>query len=148
MTPIDNRCRALALALAALCLLGVGGAGGAAATELVYVPTNPAFGGSALNANGLLNAAQATNKHKEPASASTKQSALEQFTDLLERSVLSQLSAAATSGIMGSGGKLRPGSVETGNFRIDIVDAGGGVLVITTTDKSTGASTSFQVGGQ
>jgi len=148
MTPIDNRRRAAGWALAALCLLGVGAANCAAATELVYVPTNPAFGGNPLNANGLLNAAQATNKHKEPAAASTKQSSLEQFTDLLERSVLSQLSAAATSGIMGSGGKLRPGSVETGNFRIDIVDAGGGVLVITTTDKSTGASTSFQVGGQ
>jgi curli production assembly/transport component CsgF len=45
------------------------------------------------------------------------------------------------------GGKLKPGTVETGNFRIDIVDAGGGVLVITTTDKVTGATTSFQVGG-
>jgi curli production assembly/transport component CsgF len=48
---------------------------------------------------------------------------------------------------MGSGGKLKPGVVETGNFRIEIVDSGGGMLTITTTDKVTGASTSFQVGG-
>jgi curli production assembly/transport component CsgF len=144
MNPSHNRCRVAGWALAALCLAA---GGGATATELVYVPSNPAFGGSPLNASGFLNAAQATNKHKDPAAASLKQSALQQFTDLLERSVLSQLSAAATSGIMGAGGKLRPGSVETGNFRIDIVDAGGGVLIITTTDKTTGASTSFQVGG-
>jgi curli production assembly/transport component CsgF len=124
-------------------------AGGVAATELVYVPNNPTFGGSPLN-TGLLSTAQLTNKHKEAAAdpASAKQNALQQFTDLLERSILSQLSAAATSGVMGSGGKLKPGSVETGNFRIDIVDAGGGVLMITTTDKTTGASTTFQVGGQ
>jgi curli production assembly/transport component CsgF len=116
-----------------------------AATELVYVPTNPAFGGSPLNGSSFLNAAQMTNKHKEP--PASRQNALQQFTDLLERSVLSQLSAAATSGVMGAGGKLKPGSVETGNFRIDIIDAGGGVLTITTTDKTTGASTSFQIGG-
>jgi curli production assembly/transport component CsgF len=124
-------------------------AGRVVATELVYVPNNPTFGGSPLN-TGLLSTAQLTNKHKEaPADpASAKQNALQQFTDLLERSILSQLSAAATSGVMGSGGKLKPGSVETGNFRIDIVDAGGGVLMITTTDKTTGASTTFQVGGQ
>jgi curli production assembly/transport component CsgF len=121
----------------------------AMASELVYVPTNPAFGGSPLNGNAFLSTAQTTNKHKDPAAVnSSRQTGLQQFTDLLERSILSQLSAAATSGIMGAGGKLRPGSVETGNFRIDIVDAGGGMLVITTTDKTTGASTSFQVGGQ
>jgi curli production assembly/transport component CsgF len=49
---------------------------------------------------------------------------------------------------MGPNGGLQPGTVETGNFRITIVDSGGGVLTITTTDKVTGASTSFQVGGQ
>jgi curli production assembly/transport component CsgF len=135
------------------CLLAallMAGAGPAMATELVYVPTNPTFGGSPLNTS-LLSTAQLTNKHKEPVApepASTRQNALQQFTDMLERSILSQLSSAATSGVMGAGGKLHPGSVETGNFRIDIVDAGGGVLVITTTDKTTGAFTSFQVGGQ
>lgn len=131
---------------AALALLCSALAAPAAATELVYVPTNPTFGGSPLNGSSFLNAAQMTNKHKEPAGG--RQNALQQFTELLERSVLSQLSAAATSGVMGAGGKLKPGSVETGNFRIDIVDAGGGVLTITTTDKTTGASTSFQIGGQ
>ena len=134
---------------AAIALLWVAVATPAGATELVYVPTNPVFGGSPLNGNSFLSAAQMTNKHKEPvAAAAGKQNALQQFADLLERSVLSQLSSAATSGVMGAGGKLRPGTVETGNFRIEIVDAGGGILTITTTDKTTGDSTSFQIGGQ
>lgn len=137
-----RRRRRAALALLSACL-----AAPAPATELVYVPTNPAFGGSPLNGSSFLSAAQMSNRHKDPA-ATSRQNSLQQFTELLERSVLSQLSAAATSGVMGSGGKLKPGSVETGNFRIDIVDAGGGILTITTTDKTTGASTSFQIGGQ
>jgi curli production assembly/transport component CsgF len=124
----------------------------AAATELVYTPVNPAFGGNPLNGPVLLGTAQATNRHKDPAAVDSaaqfaKQTPLQQFSDMLERAVLGQLSAAATDSVMGSGGKLKPGSVETGNFRIDIVDAGGGMLIITTTDKVTGASTSFQIGG-
>lgn len=122
----------------------------AGATELVYVPVNPAFGGNPLNGQALLSVAQATNRHKDPAadrySAFDKQTPLEQFTDMLERSILGQLSAAAMSGVVGQNGKLQPGSVETGNFRITIVDAGGGRLLITTTDKVTGQSTSFEVG--
>lgn len=121
------------------------------ATELVYTPVNPAFGGSPLNAQGLLASAQATNKHKDPLATKNSmldKTPLEQFADMLERSILGQLSAAAMSGVIGQNGKLQPGTVETGNFRITIVDSGGGVLTITTTDKTTGASTTFQIGGQ
>jgi curli production assembly/transport component CsgF len=120
-------------------------------TELVYVPVNPNFGGSPLNGSLLMNSAQSTNKHKDPeavrasAAAATQKTGLQQFNDMLERSILSQLSGAATSKIL-NGGKLVPGSVETGNFRIDISDLGGGVLLVTTTDKVSGAATSFKVG--
>jgi curli production assembly/transport component CsgF len=133
--------------MAALVLAGVADA---SATVLVYVPVNPAFGGSPLNGPTLLNTAQATNKHKDPMSNSSllSKTPLQQFNDMLQRSLLGQLATATVGGILGSGGKLKPGSVETGDFRIDIVDAGGGVLIITTTDKSTGETTSFQVGGQ
>lgn len=123
--------------------------GHVAATEMVYVPINPSFGGSPLNGTVLLNSAQATNKHKDPQAPSPSsplsKTPLQQFNDMLERSILNQLSYSATSNIMGSNGKLVPGTVETGNFRINIADLGGGLLLITTTDKTTGASTSFQV---
>lgn len=121
----------------------------ATAGELVYVPTNPAFGGNnAAATQVLLSTAQATNKHKGPdtAAALADQSPLQQFNDMLERTVLGQLAAAATSSILGPNGKLVPGTVETGNFRITITDLGGGMLQITTTDKTTGATTSFEIG--
>lgn len=134
---------------AALAALGATLAAAAMATPIVYVPINPAFGGNPLIGNSLLATAQASNKHRDPLAANSmlSKTPLQQFSDMLERSVLGQLSAAATAGVIGNG-KLKPGSVETGNFRIDIVDAGGGVLIITTTDKVTGDSTSFQIGGQ
>lgn len=124
----------------------------AAASELVYTPVNPLFGGHPLNGPTLLGIAQATSKHKEAKDDQLgglgRSTPLQQFTETLERAILSQLSSAAVSRVMGPNGTLQPGTVETGNFIITIVDAGGGVLTITTTDKATGASTSFQTGGQ
>lgn len=134
----------------AIAIITGAGAIMANATELVYTPVNPSFGGSPLNGSVLLNAAQAQNKTKDPDApkplTSTQQTSLQQFNDILERSVLSRLASAATSGIMGPNGQLIPGTVSTGNFNIQISDLGGGVLQVTTTDKVTGASTSFQVG--
>lgn len=122
-------------------------AGKASATELVYTPVNPHFGGSPLNGSVLLNAAQAQNKTKDPDSTlNKKESALQQFNESLQRSVLGRLAAAATSNILGPNGQLIPGSVETGDFVITITDTGNGSLRVVTTDKLTGASTSFEVG--
>lgn len=136
--------RTAPLAVAVILAPGV-----AAATDLVYAPTNAAFGGTSAATQMLLGTAQATNKHTAPVDPSallSKQTSLQQFNDMLERAVLGQLASAATSGIFGTNGKLMPGTVETGNFRITITDLGGGVLEITTTDKTTGDTTSFQIG--
>lgn len=121
------------------------------ASEMVYVPVNPAFGGSPLNGPHLLATAQATNRHKDTAGnpllsgGLSGQSSLQQFNDILQRSILSRIAAATTSSIVGADGKLIPGTIETTDFRIAIVDLGGGLLQITTTDKANGSSTSFQV---
>ena len=126
--------------------------GPAAATELIYYPTNPSFGGNPLNGPMLLNSAQAQNKHTDDPDLDRDQFGFQQetplqtFNDTLQRSILSRVAASATSQIIGGDGMLRPGTIETGDFTISIIDAGGGVLNITTTDKSSGASTSFQVG--
>jgi curli production assembly/transport component CsgF len=139
-----------ALRLAAVAI-SIAAADHASATELVYTPVNPSFGGSPFNGAPMLSSAQATNKHEDPKtrdlSASLSQTPLQQFNDSLERSVLSQLAAAATGGIL-VGGRIVPGTVETGNFSITIADIGGGMLQITTTDKVSGASNSFQVKSQ
>jgi curli production assembly/transport component CsgF len=123
------------------------GASAASATELVYTPVNPSFGGSPLNGSTLLSQAQAQNKAKDPDSdKQDKESALQQFNDSLQRAVLGRLASALTSNIIGPNGQLIPGTVETGDFLINIVDTGNGSLQVTTTDKVTGASTSFEVG--
>jgi curli production assembly/transport component CsgF len=132
--------------LGALCCLPVS----VPATELVYVPVNPAFGGNPLNGSVLLGNAQAQDKHKDPAAGLganglLSKTPLQEFNDLLERSILGQLSSAAASTVI-SNGKLVPGTVETGNFTITISDLGGGLLRVSTTDKVTGTSTSFEVG--
>ncbi len=118
------------------------------AGELIYVPVNPAFGGNPNNGQVLLNAAQAQNRTKEnlPTSASGEKSELQQFNDMLERSVLSRLASAATSGVMGLNGQLVPGTVQTQSFIIDIQDIGSGLLRIKTTDKITNEFTTFEVG--
>jgi curli production assembly/transport component CsgF len=116
------------------------------ASELTYVPLNPQFGGHPSVGSALLGQAQATNKHKD-ASPFSQQTALQQFNDALSRSIMGQLASAATSSIIGPNGKLVPGTIQTGNFRITIVDSGGGMLTITTTDLVTGATTTFIISG-
>ena len=124
----------------------------AAPTEMVYVPVNPAFGGNPLHGPNLLATAQATNRYRDQSHSSSSfagglsgQSSLQQFNDILQRSILSRIAAATASGIVGNDGKLIPGSIETQDFNIEIVDLGGGLLQIKTIDKSNGSSTSFQV---
>lgn len=132
---------------AMLCLVVL--ASSASATELVYQPTNPSFGGYPANGANLLATASATNKHKESSglggSSVFDQSPLAQFNQTLERTVLSQLASAATSKLLGQDGKLVPGTFSTANFTITVIDLGGGMLRITTTDRSTGATTTFEV---
>jgi curli production assembly/transport component CsgF len=135
----------LVLAVACNCLAGTT----ASASEIVYKPVNPSFGGDPANALGLLAKAQTTNKHTDPnassGSAGQQQSPLQQFNDMLERSILSSLTSAATSKLMTNTGALIPGTVETANFKIVISDLGNGSLQVTTTDKTTGAFTTFIV---
>jgi curli production assembly/transport component CsgF len=123
----------------------------AAATEMVYTPHNPSFGGNPLNGPVLMTSASTTRKHKDPEAElnklNQKKSPLDQFNETLERSILSQLSNATASRVI-SDGKLIPGTIDTGNFTISINDLGGGMLQVTTTDKVTGATTAFQVSQQ
>ena len=124
------------------------GWGSVSASELVYYPNNPSFGGSPGNGPGLLASATATNKHVAASGLGASllnQSPLEQFNQTLERSVVSQLASAATSKLIGTDGKLTPGTLSTANFTITIIDLGGGALRVTTTDKITGNTSSFTV---
>ncbi|MGV8917249.1 MAG: curli assembly protein CsgF [Pseudomonas sp.] len=120
------------------------------ASELAYVPNNPSFGGNPLNGPVLLNQAQAQNHfvEKSPSSSASGQTALTQFNSMLQSAILSRVSSAVTSSIVGTNGQLIPGIVETTDFRISITNLSGGMLQIVTTDKNTGQTTQFQVNQQ
>ena len=119
----------------------------AAATEMIYTPVNPSFGGNPNNGALLLSEAQAQNNYKDPAiKVVADLTALQQFDQSLQRSVLSRLSAAATTSLIGTNGQLIPGTIDTGNYKIVISDLGSGILQVSTTDKTTGENVSFQVG--
>jgi curli production assembly/transport component CsgF len=120
----------------------------AAATNIVYTPVNPSFGGNPLNGPVLLNSANAQNSHKDPSAANggyTTPSALDTFNQRLQSMILDRVATSITGSIFDANGKLKTGTVDTSGFSIAIVDLGNGVLKITTTDKTTGASTTFQV---
>lgn len=112
------------------------------ASPLVYTPINPAFGGNPANGSYLLSNAQAQSKYKDPdaaASAYTKPSALDRFMDSLQSSLLNKL--------LMNVGNQQGGHMETDAFIIDIVDAGGGLMSITVTDRTTGAVSVIEVNG-
>jgi curli production assembly/transport component CsgF len=119
------------------------------ATALVYEPVNPNFGGNPLNGANLLNEANAQNKYKDPSTENLgtgSQSTLDQFNTQLQQAILSRVASSISSSIVGTDGTLHPGTINTGNFSIAITQVTGGNLQVTTTDKTTGASTTFVVG--
>lgn len=110
------------------------------ATELVYTPINPAFGGNPLNGAWLLANAQAQNDHDDPdlEDGRTGTTALQRFTSQLESRLLSQLLSNIENG--------NTGSLTTDSFLIDIVDVDG-TLSIVITDRLTGEVAEVVVDG-
>lgn len=123
--------------------------GTAIASPLVYEPINPTFGGNPLNGPVLMDQATAQNKHQDPSlsSLTSSQSTLDQFNSQLQQAILSRVASSVTSSIVGADGSLKPGTINTGNFSINIAQIAGGNLQVTTTDKTTGSSTTFVVSG-
>lgn len=121
-------------------------ASSAYASELVYTPINPSFGGNALNSNHLFNIANGQNDHDDPdGSSRLSKTELEEFNDRIQRLVLSQVASAVARPIVGSGGELVPGTVTTEDFVITVEDLGGDSLRITTLEKLTGEETIFEL---
>ena len=128
---------------AGLLLLGLGSCGLVQATELVYTPINPSFGGNPLNGTWLLNNAQAQNDYDDPdlkdrASAFSGTTALERFSNQLESRMLSQLLDNISNG--------STGSMATDAFLIDVIDDSG-ALSIKVTDRVTGEISIIEVSG-
>lgn len=111
----------------------------AQATELVYTPVNPAFGGNPLNGTWLLNNAQAQNDHSDSGiSSRSSTSALDRFSSQLQSRLLNDLLTNIQNG--------ETGSLSTDTFLIDILDEDG-VLSIVVTDRTTGEVSEIVVNG-
>lgn len=109
------------------------------ATELVYTPINPSFGGNPLNSNHLLGIANAINDHKAPQDdLLTEQSDLERLAASLESRLISQLLSDVGNG--------NTGQLATEDFLLNVLDDNGS-LTIQITDKLTGESSTIQVSG-
>ncbi|MCK0153067.1 curli assembly protein CsgF [Alcanivorax sp. S6407] len=117
-------------------------AAGLHASELIYQPVNPNFGGNPLNGSYLLGNAQAQNDYKDPEAASRsgyeRPSELDRLTSSLQSRLLSQLLADVGDG--------NEGSIVTEDFAINIIDDQG-VLSILIEDINTGEITQIEVDG-
>ncbi|MCG7586824.1 curli assembly protein CsgF [Photobacterium sp. OFAV2-7] len=123
--------------LALVCLIALSAK--VSATELVYTPINPSFGGNPLNSAHLLGVANAINDHKAPDDGLlNEQSDLERLAASLESRLISQLLSDVGNG--------NTGQLVTNDFVLNIVDNNGS-LVIQITDKETGESSTIQVSG-
>lgn len=114
----------------------------ATATELVYTPVNPSFGGSPLNGAWLLGNAQAQNDTKDPdalgRSGINGTSTLSRFTSQLESRLLSDLLGDVRDG--------KTGSITTNDFIVNILNDDIGNLVVSITDRLTGEVSEIIIG--
>ncbi|GEM_PF-338109 len=118
------------------------------ASNLIYTPVNPAFGGNPQNGPVLLNAAQAINNFKDPDLINNKKTPAQQFSESLQRSIVSRLSYTAGGGLVDTNGNLVATAqpLQTADFTITITNlAGTGEMEVGVLDKSTGQSTTFSV---
>ncbi|WP_043319081.1 curli assembly protein CsgF [Microbulbifer sp. HZ11] len=127
-------------ALAAAPVLVLMGSHGVA-SQLVYEPVNPNFGGNPLNGSYLIQNAQSQDDHEDPdnpADLYQQPSALDRFTDSLETRLLNQLLTDVGDG--------NSGELVTDDFIVQIVD-NDGQLTVLITDRTTGDKSEIIVSG-
>ncbi len=117
------------------------------AGELVYVPTNPTFGGNPNNASGLMAAASAQNDYKAPVAPKTTQTALEKFTAAVQTRLLSRLTADTVDALYPTDGNPNFDTpVTVGNFTVTLKEGDNNSVIMVTTDITTGKTTEIMVG--
>ncbi|MBT1443670.1 curli production assembly protein CsgF [Shewanella sp. JM162201] len=109
--------------------------GSVGATELVYTPVNPSFGGSPLNGAFLLNKAQSQNDNQ---AESSEKDFVTRFKESLERNIINSITRKVADG------EVKDGVYDTGDYRIEVATNGGGV-VLTITNQLTGEVTVIEM---
>ncbi len=113
------------------------------ASEIVYTPTNPTFGGNPLNGSFLLGKAQAQNEFAQEAAT-----AANRFEQRLENAILSQLSRRIVDAAFGSGDLAALGSLApfiAGDFQVEIDVNDNNTIIVTITNLLSGEVTIIEV---
>lgn len=116
------------------------------ASPLTYTPVNPSFGGNPLNGPNLLSEANAINQYTAPVKTQTPADKLAAFAASVQSAILSRVSSALIKNIVNEvDNTLVPGTVVTQDYIITVANLSGGVVQVTTTDRTTGQATTFEV---
>jgi len=115
----------------------------AVASEMTYTPLNPSFGGNPANGPNMLAIATAQNTYKAPVLTP-----VQQFNASLQQAILNHVLSQATAIMFPGNGTISANTapIDTGSFVITFAPGPTtGAIVVTTTDKTTGAVSSFTV---
>ena len=104
---------------------------------------NPSFGGNPGNSAHLLGLANAQNQFQDDGQDDL--TPLEEFNERLQRSLLGRITSAATRDIVDENGNIIPGTFDTIDYTINVIDEGNGLVTIETIDKLSGDRTVIQV---
>lgn len=118
------------------------------ASQLVYQPINPTFGGNPMNGTMLMNKAQAQNKHKEKRPV---KSYADKFQESLERSIMNKLIRQITdyaNGEVDEDGNpifLEDQMFSSGDYIIEVLISNPDTLTVQLTNTDTGEVTIIEV---
>lgn len=125
------------------------------ASELVYTPINPSFGGNPHNGNFLLGKAQAQNKHKAKLN---KKSYAEKFQESLERAYINKMVREITDLAFGSTCDVAAADTgcepsifnedsifTSGDYLIEIITSNTDSITVQITNSMTGEITIIEV---
>lgn len=141
-SPVSLSCLLAALAV----LLGSVGAGTPArGQDLVYEPVNPAFGGSPVNYQWLLNSAKTQNPYQQDGFDPFDRSGLQNFEEQVQRQVLDQLAREIVQQRFGEDIDLsQEGQYDFQNFTVDVTPGPGGIR-IRVFNKETGEESTIEI---
>jgi curli production assembly/transport component CsgF len=116
------------------------------ASELIYTPINPSFGGYSGNGAVLLNQANAENTYKDPDAVDpfATGSTLDNFKETLNRQILSQLAAKIVTDAFGSSGSAS-GVYTTTDYKIEIDTGDPNITKIHITELATGTKSTIEI---
>ena len=115
--------------------------------DLVYTPTNPAFGGYYYNYQWMLSSAQAQDTYKDKSQVDPysryESNPVDDFAESLNRQILSRLSREIVTRQFGEDA-LDEGSYLLGDYQININNTDDGISIVIV-DAGTGATTTVSV---